>query len=138
WDVGVNVTVLNGRGAPYNAADLQGRIVVVYYWGVFTNPGPDFAKMKKIIEDHQSKGVVLVAINVDEKAQQATDFLTQNAATIPPSLHLHSPGGFESPAVTHYGLTTFPSMFLMDASGKITSRTLDVSTLEEELKKVVK
>ena len=29
-------------------------------------------------------------------------------------------------------------MFLTDSTGKITSRTLDVATLEEELKKIVK
>jgi hypothetical protein len=138
WDVGVNVTVLNGNGAAYNAADLNGRTVVVYYWGTFINPAPDFAKMKTILQPFQAKGVVLVAVNLDDKAAMATQFLAANAATMPPSLHLHSPGGFDSPAATHYGISVFPAMFLMDASGKITSRTLDVGTLEEELKKIVK
>lgn len=138
WDVGVNVQVLNGNN-PYNPQVLQGRTVVVYYWATWCNTAAaDFAKMKQLLTNNASKGVVLVAINIDDKLPDAQAFFTKNAANLPPALHLHSAGSFESPAAVQYGLNVFPAMFLQDASGKITSRTLDVGTLEEELKKIVK
>jgi len=139
WDVGANVTVLNGDGTPYNAGQLRGRTVVIYYWATFCNQAAeDFARMQKILQPLQAKGVVLVAVNVDDKDSTARAFLQKNSAAMPPSLHLHSPGGFDSPAAVQYGLSIFPAMFLMDSSGKIVSRTLDVATLEEELQKVMK
>jgi hypothetical protein len=81
---------------------------------------------------------VLVAVNIDDKLTDAQSFFQKNDKTLPAALHLHSAGSFESPAAMHYGLNVFPAMFLMDKDGKITSRTLDVGTLEEELKKIVK
>lgn len=138
WNIGVNVQVLNGNGQ-YDPKSLQGRTVVVYYWATWCNTAAaDFAKIKQLIEPLQAKGVVLVAVNIDDKLPEVQAFFQKNAATLPPALHLHSPGSFESPAAIHYGLGIFPAMFLQDANGKITSRTLDVGTLDEELKKIVK
>ncbi|MFO0815585.1 MAG: thioredoxin-like domain-containing protein [Gemmatales bacterium] len=138
WDVGSNVQVLNGNN-PYNPQVLQGRTVIVYYWATWCEQAAaDYAKMKQVMTNFAPKGVVLVAVNIDDKLADAQAFFQKNGAALPPALHLHSPGGYDSPAVAHYGLNVFPAMFLMDANGKITSRTLDVATLEEELKKIVK
>jgi Thioredoxin-like len=113
--------------------------VVVYYWATWCDQAAnDYAKMKQVLTQFSAKGVVLVAVNIDDKLPDAQAFFQKHGNALPPALHLHSPGGYDSPAVAHYGLNIFPAMFLMDASGKITSRTLDVATLEEELKKVVK
>ncbi|HQR07715.1 MAG TPA: thioredoxin-like domain-containing protein [Gemmatales bacterium] len=137
WTIGVNAQVLNGPA--FNPATLQGRTVVVYYWATWCNTAAaDFAKMKQIMAPFTAKGVVLVAVNIDDKLADVQAFFQKNTDTLPPALHLHSPGSFESPAAIHYGLGIFPGMFLQDASGKITSRTLDVATLDEELKKIVK
>lgn len=138
WDVGANVQVLNAAG-PFNPRTLQGRTVVVYYWGTWC-PGAanDFAKMKQILQPFQAKGVVLVAVDLDDKLPDAQVFFQKNNTSLPTALHLHCPGGLESPAAIQYGLNIFPAMFLQDANGKIVSRTLDVGTLEEELKKIIK
>lgn len=137
WDVGVNVQLM--QGGQYNSQVLQGRTVVVYYWGTWSgNNAADFAKLKQVLQVYQAKGVVLVAVNLDDKVADAQAFLQKNKDALPPALYLHCPGGLESPAAIQYGLSVFPAMFLQDANGKITSRTLDVATLEEELKKIVK
>lgn len=139
WEVGTNVQVLNGSNGQFNPQVLQGRSVVVYYWATWcTTAGAEFAKMKQVLLPYESKGVVLVAVNIDDKLADAQAFFQKNAANLPKALHLHSAGSYESPAVVYYGLNNFPAMFLQDASGKITSRTLDVATLDEELKKIVK
>lgn len=138
WEVGVNAQVLNNNGQ-FNAQALQGRTVVVYYWATWCNTASaDFAKLKQILTPLSAKGVVLVAVNIDDKLEDAQAFFQKNNANLPAAVHMHSPGSFESPAAIYYGLNVFPAMFLQDASGKITSRTLDVGTLDEELKKILK
>jgi TolA-binding protein/thiol-disulfide isomerase/thioredoxin len=138
WSIGTNVQVLNGNN-PFNPQALQNRTVVVYYWATWCDQAAnDYAKLKQVLTQFSAKGVVLVAVNIDDKLPDAQAFFQKHASALPPALHLHSPGGYDSPAVAHYGINIFPAMFLMDASGKITSRTLDVATLEEELKKIVK
>lgn len=138
WEIGVNAQVLNNNGQ-FNAQALQGRTVVVYYWATWCNTvAADFAKLKQILTPLSAKGVVLVAVNIDDKLEDAQAFFQKNSANLPAAVHMHSPGSFESPAAIYYGLNVFPAMFLQDASGKITSRTLDVGTLDEELKKILK
>ncbi len=137
WDIGVNAVSLDQN--QFNAQILRGRTVVVYYWHTWsTESAADFKNMKQVLAPYQSKGVVLVAVNIDDKVADAQAFLQKNVQSLPPAFHLHSAGGYESPAVMHYGLNVFPAMFLQDSQGKITSRTLDVATLDEELKKIVK
>jgi TolA-binding protein len=135
WQIGVNVSTLDGSS--YNPALLQGRQVVVYYWATWCgSTATDFAKMKKLLDPMISRGqVVLVAVNLDDKAADAQAFLQKNSTNLPACMHLHSPGSYDSPAAMYYGLNIFPAMFLQDKKGKITSRTLDVESLEEELKK---
>jgi TolA-binding protein len=136
WEVGVNVQGLNGT---FDPKLLEGRTVIVYYWATWCNTAAaDFTKMKQLLTTYASKGVVLVAVNIDDKLPEVQTFFQKNAANLPAALHLHSAGSFESPAAMHYGLNVFPAMFLQDATGKISSRTLDVGTLDEELKKIVK
>ena len=47
-------------------------------------------------------------------------------------------GGLDSRLATQYGITVLPNMFLIGADGKAVSRNVQATTLEEELKKVVK
>lgn len=138
WELGVNPQVLNNN-LQFTPQSLQGRTVVVYYWSTgCSEAAADFAKMKPLIEKYQSKGLILVAVNIDDKLAEAQAFFQKNAANLPPAIHLHSAGSYDSPAAVYYGLNNFPAMFLQDATGKITSRTLDAGTLEEELKKIIK
>jgi TolA-binding protein len=139
WTVGANAVLFsaNGQSQPWNAAGLAKRPVIIYYWATWADSSAaDFAKMKQIMQGQQANGAVLVAVNLDDKLADAQAFLQKNAANMPQGFHLHCPGSFESPAAVYYGLNVFPAMFLQDANGKIVSRTLDVTTLEEELKKL--
>lgn len=139
WTVGANAVLFsaNGQQQPWNAAALGKRPLVIYYWATWADSAAaDLAKMKQIMQGQPATGAVLVAVNLDDKLADAQAFLQKNAANMPQGFHLHCPGSFESPAAIYYGLNVFPAMFLQDANSKIVSRTLDVTTLEEELKKL--
>jgi hypothetical protein len=48
------------------------------------------------------------------------------------------PGGLESPLAVQYGITALPVMFIVGPDGKVVTRHAQVSTLDDELKKIFK
>lgn len=124
------------QGGTFNISQLSGKVVVVYYWASWNQQCVgDFAKIKLLLNSYGSKGLELVGVNLDSNSQDATSFLQKSPA---PGVHLFAPGGLESPLATQYGVMVLPNLFLVDKDGKVLSRTVQISNLEDELKKVLK
>jgi len=125
-----------GDKTPFDVTKLKGSNVVVYYWASWNSQCVgDFAKLKAVMAAYSSKGVQLVCVNLDNADAEAMQFLKANAL---PATHLHTPGGLESAPATQYGINVLPNLFIVDVAGKVTNRTAQVATLEDELKKIVK
>jgi thiol-disulfide isomerase/thioredoxin len=130
----LSATTLSGQG--FNLAQLQGKVVVVYYWASWNQQcAADFAKLKAALATYGPKGVELVTVNLDNSAAEASSFLARNPGT--PGVHLfQAPGGLDSPLATQYGVMVLPNLFLVDKTGKVASRTVQIGNLEDELKKL--
>ncbi len=120
-------------GGTFDITKLRGKVVIVYYWYSF-NGGPvgDFAKLKQLLETYGKQGLELVTVNLDSTSKEAADFLKKAGA---PGTHLYQDGGMDSKYAVDYGVMMLPNLFLVGKDGKVVSRTLQVSTLEEEIKK---
>lgn len=124
------------QGSPFTIAGVRGKVVVVYYWASWNQQClGDFAKLKLLLNTYGSKGLELVCVNLDNTAEEAAGFLQRAPA---PGVHLFQPGGLESPLATHYGVMVLPNLFLTDKDGKVVSRTVQMSNLEDEIKKLLK
>ena len=122
-------------GTAFNVTSLRGKPVAVYYWASWNGSATgDFTKIKAALASYSGK-VELVCVNLDNAAAEASNFLR---TTPVPGTHLFQPGGLESPLAVQYGITVLPNMFLLGADGKVVSRSVQASTLEEELKKLLK
>jgi hypothetical protein len=55
-----------------------------------------------------------------------------------PGLQMFQPGGLEGPLATQYGIMVLPNLFLTGKDGRVVSRTVQISTLEDEIKKLIK
>jgi thiol-disulfide isomerase/thioredoxin len=123
-------------GSAWDIKSAKGKVVAVYYWASWNSQcAADFARLKALQTTYGSKGFDVVCVNLDNTAAEATAFLTRNPG---PSLQLFEPGGMSSRLSDQYGIMVLPSLFLIDKDGKVVSRTVQVSTLEEEIKKLVK
>jgi thiol-disulfide isomerase/thioredoxin len=123
-------------GGAFDIARLQGKIVVVYYWASWSHDAAsEFAKLKLLVDNNSSKGVELVTVNLDNKQEEATDFLKQTPL---PGTHLFQPGGLDSPLATQYGIMGLPNLFLVGKDGKVVSRTVQINNLEDEVRKLTK
>jgi hypothetical protein len=122
-------------GPPLAVGSLKGKAVIVYYWASWNDlAGTDFGKIKLAVGPYAGK-VDVVTVNLDQNAADATAFLRANPM---PGTHLYQPGGLESPLAVRYGITALPVMFVVGPDGKVVTRTAQASTVDEELKKILK
>jgi thiol-disulfide isomerase/thioredoxin len=123
-------------GTAFDVASLRGKAVVVYYWASWNGQSVgDFAKLKLLLDSYGSKGLELVTVNLDTSAEEAVSFVKKTSA---PGIHLHETGGMESKLATYYGVQMLPNLFLVNKEGKVVNRVVQVSNLEDELKKLLK
>jgi thiol-disulfide isomerase/thioredoxin len=126
---------LDGSGS-FNLTSLRGKVVVVYYWASKCKTCPDdFARLKKLYDSQHAKGLELVSINLDDRAEEASKYLQ---ATPLPGTHLFQPsdqGGMNSPLAIQYGIIGLPTTFLVGKDGKVVNPTIQMSELEEAIRK---
>lgn len=123
------------QGQHFDITRLRNKVVIVYYWASWnTQCTADFAKLRTLLNTYSSKGVELVCVNLDNAPGDAQAYLSRNPT---PGIHLHQPGGLDSPLATQYGVMVLPNIFLVGRDGKVVSRNLQVAILEDEVRKLV-
>lgn len=123
------------QGSTFDIAKMKGKLVVVYYWASWNQQCiGDFANLKVLLSKYGSKGLELVCVNVDSGPPES------DAAKVTPpgGVLLQQPGGLDSPLAVQYGIHSLPTMFLVGPDGKALSAKVQVGTLEDEVKKVLK
>ena len=95
-------------------SDLKGKIVYVDFWASWCGPcKQSFPWMNEMQRKYGSKGLQIVAINVDAKRTDADKFLAQNSPAF--ALAFDSKG--ESPR--RFGVKAMPTSALIGADGKV-------------------
>jgi hypothetical protein len=132
----ITLTGATLNGGSFDIAQLRGKIVIVYYWASWNQQSVgDFARLKLLLNTYGGKGVELVCVNLDNSPPEANSALDR--ASIP-GVQLFAPGGLDSPLATQYGIMVLPNMFLVDKTGTVLSRNMQLANLEDEIKKALK
>jgi peroxiredoxin len=123
-------------GGTFNIAQFKGKVVVVYYWASDCQSCPaDFARLKQLQTTFSAKGVEVVGVNLDDTLAQANQFLKTHGIG---GIHLFQAaeqGGMNSPLATQYGVMGLPHLFLIGRDGRVISRSIQITELEEALNK---
>ena len=129
--VGVNMAT----GMPFNAAQLAGKPIVVFYWASWSQTlAEDAKKLKDLATTFGPKGLEIVCVALDDDSAVAGQSI-QKAAL--PGTHLHAKGGLDtSPLATSYGILVAPHIFVVGKDGKIVKRNGEMATLEDDIKKL--
>ena len=133
-------SVLNLSGKGLNGetvalASYRGKVTLVQYWATWSDSAKnDMATLKKLVEKyHGSFDVVGVNVDSDPKALKA--YLGENSL---PWSQIHEEGGQDSQPALALGIITVPTMFLVDAQGKVVNRNIQTTEIEGELKKLIR
>jgi thiol-disulfide isomerase/thioredoxin len=127
--------VLGSADTTYDIEQLKGKVVIVYYWASWNGQASsDFAKLKAIADKSEGQ-VAILGVNVDGKAEEGKTFADKNGA---PGTHLHTPGGLDSKLASQYGVMVLPSVIVVGKDGKVVNKAGQVSTLDDEVKKLLK
>ena len=127
---------LDGTGSPFDLGQVNGKVVVVYFWASWNNQTVgDFAKLKLIAESYKAKGMELVTVNCDQTAAEGLGVMKRTPI---PGIHLHQPGGLDGKLCTEWGLMVLPHLVVVGKDGKVVSGNAQLATLEEDVNKLTK
>jgi len=95
-------------------SDLKGKVVLVDFWASWCGPcKQSFPVMEELHQRYGGKGLVIIAVSVDEKKSEMEAFLKKGHASFTVVRDVGQK------LVEKAGVATMPSSFLLDREGKI-------------------
>jgi thiol-disulfide isomerase/thioredoxin len=112
-------------GKPVSLAAHKGKVVVLDFWGSWCGPCRlELPHLQKSYEHYRTKGVAFTTVNVEmvdtpaEHKKVASAFMKANGYTFPVAI---DPEGI---AVQAHGVESYPTVYVIDKTGRIRFRNL--------------
>lgn len=94
--------------------DLKGKVVLVDFWASWCGPCKEsFPTMNELQKHYGPKGLIIIAVNVDENDADMVDFLKKHKAEFAVVRDA------AQKLVDKVDISTMPTSFLIDSSGKV-------------------
>ncbi|GBR76442.1 disulfide reductase TlpA-like family [Candidatus Termititenax persephonae] len=115
----VDFTVSLADGGVLNLQDLSGQVVVLNFWASWCAPcRQEMPSMERLYQRLRPQGLAMLAINYQERPEDVRAFMTKNKLAFPAGLD--SAGRLAA----LYGITAFPTTYIIDRQGRIVARVL--------------
>jgi hypothetical protein len=124
------------NGQTFNAASLAGRTVIVFYCASWSSTlAADASKLQGLLKQYGPKGLELVTICLDADPRAAGEAIAKNGI---PGVHLFAPGGLDgSPLASSHGILLCPHLFVVGKDGKVVNRNAQLTTIDDDLRKLM-
>lgn len=94
--------------------ELKGKVVIVDFWASWCGPCKEsFPVLNELKKKYAGRGLVIIAVNVDEERADMETFLKENPATFTVVRDA------AQKLVPKTGIKTMPSSFVLDGDGKV-------------------
>lgn len=124
-----------GTNQQENVAKYAGQVVLVVYWASWAGNTVGDAKQLVELEKKYSGKLVIVTVNLDEKAETATQAVTASGM---PGIHIFQPGGIDAnPLAVRYGIMG-PHAFLIGKDGKVANKNVQLPLVGDEIDRLLK
>lgn len=134
-----NTLALKGPGLGNAAIDSKqyaGKTLLLIFWSTWAGPfKTELPELVKVYDKFHDKGLEVIGINLDNDRGLVDAFLKEQRVNWP---QIFEGGGMESRLAIEYGIISVPTMFLVDADGKVVSRSLrNAADLDRQLEKLL-
>lgn len=135
-----SLTTLDGKAV--SLASLKGKVVLLDFWASWCGPcRKSMPHMEQTWQKYQSKGLVIVGVNVDKEPEKARAFLAKLAQTVTPTYPLAMDSSAK--VMGAYQVMSMPTAFLIGKDGVVQQKFVGFSEriageLEAELARVLK
>lgn len=126
------------EGGYISIDQFVGHPVLIVFWAsnsqTFVN---DLPTVQAAVTKHAPRGLMVIGVNLD-KEQSAVDRFVEQHSLAWHNIFFSEPQsrGVRNPIARHYGVTSVPTYWLVNANGIVTAAPLDVKQLEALLSKL--
>ena len=127
----LTLTGLTIEGKQFSTDQWKGKVILVDFWATWCGPCmQELPRVKKVYKDFHEKGLEILGVSCDRRAEDIVAFREKNADANWTQLFDKDNPGWH-PLAKQFGIKGIPTMFLIDKKGVV--RTVDARANFEEL-----
>ena len=123
------------KGKLRKLSDLKGKVILLEFWGSWCGPcRKGNPELVKIYNEYNQKGFEIFGVAADSNKEDWLDAVTTDGL---PWINVCDLNGDKNKAALIYGVSYYPTNWLIDRSGKIVARDVTGDALREKLKELL-
>ena len=116
-DVAPNIVGTDFDGAEFDLTDFRGKVTVLYFTGEWCGPcRREYPYQRQMLENFGAEPFAIVAVSSDKDPEKAKQAKIDNELPYPAWF---DGGGTRGPIATRWGVTGWPTVYIMDPEGRI-------------------
>jgi thiol-disulfide isomerase/thioredoxin len=117
-DTAPDFTLQDMTGNSVSLPALKGKVVLIDFWATWCQPcKKEFPALNRLADNYKDADIVILAINLDKKKENAAEFLQRLGLTLSKNMVvLLDP---QSAVVSSYAARAMPTSYIVDKAGMI-------------------
>ncbi len=119
-------------GKPFDVKQARGRMVLIHFWATWSDSCVEDTEALALLTRKYNDKFLPVGVSLDRTVADVDGFVKEHEVKWP---QIFSEGGLDSPLAIDLGVTSVPTMILLDTEGKVIDRNVNVADLRDYLEK---